>query len=86
VTATPEYVLSGSVDGHVRAYSSRDGKVLWDFDTAKPFETVNGVSAHGGSLNAAGPTIAGGMLFVNSGYGMYGEQAGNVLIAFAPAD
>lgn len=86
VTATPEYVLSGSVDGHVRAYSTHDGKVLWDYDTERPFKTVNGVTAHGGSLNAAGPAIAGGMLFVNSGYGMYGEQEGNVLIAFAPAD
>jgi polyvinyl alcohol dehydrogenase (cytochrome) len=84
VTATPDYVLSGSVDGHVRAYSTANGKVLWDYDTARPFVTVNGVKANGGSLDSAGPTIAGGMLFVNSGYGLYGGQAGNVLIAFAP--
>jgi polyvinyl alcohol dehydrogenase (cytochrome) len=43
VTAAPEYVLSGSVDGHVRAYSSRTGAILWDYDTARSFETVNGV-------------------------------------------
>ncbi len=84
VTATPEYVLSGSVDGHIRAYSTTDGRVLWDYDMAKPFTTVNGVEANGGSLNSAGPTIAGGMIFVNSGYGLYGGQAGNVLAAFAP--
>ena len=82
VTATPEYVLSGSVDGHIRAYSTADGKVLWEYDTAKPFATVNGVKANGGSLDSGGPTVAGGMLFVNSGYGLYGGQAGNVLIAF----
>jgi polyvinyl alcohol dehydrogenase (cytochrome) len=76
--------LSGSVDGHVRAYSSRTGAILWDYDTARSFETVNGVKANGGSLDAAGPTIAGGMLFVNSGYGLYGGMGGNVLIAFAP--
>jgi polyvinyl alcohol dehydrogenase (cytochrome) len=75
VTATPDYVLSGSVDGHLRAYSTADGSVLWDFDTAKPFATVNGVAANGGSLDSAGPTIATGMLFVNSGYGLYGGQA-----------
>jgi polyvinyl alcohol dehydrogenase (cytochrome) len=84
VTATPEYVLSGSVDGHVRAYASATGAVLWDYDTAKPFTTVNDVTANGGALDAGGPTIAGGMLFVNSGYGLYGGQAGNVLIAFKP--
>ncbi len=83
VTATPEYVLSGAVDGHLRAYSTTDGAVLWDFDTATPFTTVNGVKANGGSLDAAGPTVAGGMLFVGSGYGLYGGQAGNVLLGFA---
>ena len=84
ITATPEYVLSGSVDGHLRAYSTQDGKVLWDYDTAKPFVTVNGVKANGGSIDSAGPTVADGMIFVNSGYGFYGGQAGNVLIAFGP--
>ncbi|MBV9118955.1 MAG: PQQ-binding-like beta-propeller repeat protein, partial [Acetobacteraceae bacterium] len=84
VTATPEYVLSGSVDGHIRAYSTGDGRMLWDYDMARPFTTANGVEARGGSLDSAGPTVAGGMLFVNSGYGLYGGQAGNVLAAFAP--
>jgi polyvinyl alcohol dehydrogenase (cytochrome) len=58
--------------------------VLWDYDTAKPFVTVNGVASHGGSLDAAGPTVAGGMIFANSGYGLYGGQPGNVLLGFAP--
>ena len=84
VTATPDYVLSGAVDGHLRAYATADGRVLWDYDTAKPYVTVNGIKANGGSLDSAGPTVAGRMIFVNSGYGLYGGQAGNVLLAFAP--
>ena len=84
VTATPDFVLSGAVDGHVRAYSTTNGAVLWDYDTAKPFTTVNEVKANGGALDSGGPTIAGGMLFVSSGYGLYGGQAGNVLLAFKP--
>jgi outer membrane protein assembly factor BamB len=84
VTATPDFVLSGSVDGHIRAYAPADGRLLWDYDMVKPFETVNGVDAHGGSLDSAGPTISGGMIFVNSGYGLYGGEPGNVLVAFAP--
>ena len=45
VTATPDFVLSGAVDGHIRAYSVGDGRVLWDYDMARPFKTVNDVEA-----------------------------------------
>jgi polyvinyl alcohol dehydrogenase (cytochrome) len=83
VTAIPGVVFSGSMDGHLRAYETGGGKIIWDYDTLRDFETVNGVQGHGGSLNAAGPTIAGGMLFVNSGYGALGGMPGNVLLAFA---
>ena len=31
----------------------------------------------------AGPTVIGGMLFVNSGYGQWGGMPGNVLLAFS---
>jgi polyvinyl alcohol dehydrogenase (cytochrome) len=84
VTATPDLVLSGAVDGHIRAYSVADGRVLWDYDMARPFATVNAVESSGGSLDTAGPTVAGGMIFVNAGYGLYGGKPGNVLAAFAP--
>jgi len=86
VTATPDFVLSGSVDGHLRAYATKDGAVLWDFDTVRPFRTVNGVDAHGGSIDAAGPTVAAGMVFVGSGYGLYGGTPGNVLIALSGSE
>jgi hypothetical protein len=55
--------------------------VIWDFDTAQDFKTTNGVHAHGGSLNGAGPAILNSMLFVNTGY--TNAMAGNVLLAFA---
>ena len=83
VTAIPGAVFSGSADGHLRAYSTESGKVLWDTDTVRGFSTVNGAGAHGGSLDAAGPAIVNGMLFVNSGYGQRGGMPGNVLLAFS---
>jgi polyvinyl alcohol dehydrogenase (cytochrome) len=83
VTVIPGVVFSGSVDGHLRAYSTETGKVLWDTDTAREFTTVNGAAAHGGSLDAAGPAVVNGTLFVNSGYGQWGGMAGNVLLAFS---
>ena len=84
VTAIPGVVFSGSLDGHLRAYTSEDGRIIWDFDTVRTFQTVNGVPASGGALNGPGPVIVGGMLFVNSGYARAGGLPGNVLLAFAP--
>jgi len=75
-------VFSGSVDGHFRAYSAADGRVLWDFSTLRDFPTVNHVPAKGGSLDGAGAAVAGGMVFVNSGYGNSFGIPGNVLLAF----
>jgi polyvinyl alcohol dehydrogenase (cytochrome) len=82
VTAIPGAVLSGSLDGGMRAYSSQDGSVLWTFDTNKEFQTVNGVKASGGGIEGPGPIVAGGMLFFNSGYGGFVGNPGNVLLAF----
>ena len=81
-TLIPGVVFSGSMDGHLRAYGTADGAVIWDFDTLRNFTTVNGVKAKGGSMSASGPVIADGMLFVDSGYGALGGMAGNVLLAF----
>jgi polyvinyl alcohol dehydrogenase (cytochrome) len=82
VTVIPGVVFSGSMDGHIRAFSTSDGKVLWDVDTVRSYQTVNGAPATGGSLDGAGPVIAGGMMFVNSGYPRFGGMPGNVLLAF----
>jgi polyvinyl alcohol dehydrogenase (cytochrome) len=82
ITAIPGVVFSGSLDGHLRAYSAIDGKIIWDFDTARSFDAVNGVPAKGGSLDVGGPVIAGGMMFVVSGYPGFGAMPGNVLLAF----
>jgi polyvinyl alcohol dehydrogenase (cytochrome) len=85
IAAIPGVVFAGAVDGGFRAYSSENGELLWEYDTNREFITVNGVAANGGSLIGVGPTIAGGMVFVNSGYGTNGGRAGNVLLAFAAA-
>ena len=83
VSVIPGAVFSGSVDGHLRAYGTEDGKIVWDFDAVKEFKTVNGVPANGGSFDGAGPTVVDGVLYTYSGYGMWGGQPGNVLLAFS---
>jgi polyvinyl alcohol dehydrogenase (cytochrome) len=71
------------VDGHLRAYSTTDGAILWDFNTAKEYTTVNGVPAKGGSIDAAGPAIADGLVVTNSGYSLWRGLPGNVLLVFS---
>ncbi|HEY7209459.1 MAG TPA: PQQ-binding-like beta-propeller repeat protein [Bryobacteraceae bacterium] len=82
VTAIPGAVLSGSVDGHLRAYSAETGAILWDVNTVRKYDAVNGGKAQGGSLDVTGPVAAGGMIYVTSGYGTWGGTPGDALLAF----
>ena len=82
VTLIPGVVFATSNAGHVRAHAAADGRLLWDFDTAREFATVNGVPARGGSLDGQGVVIADGLVLVSSGYPRNGGMPGNVLLAF----
>jgi polyvinyl alcohol dehydrogenase (cytochrome) len=86
VTVIPGVVFSGSLDGHLRAFSTEDGKVLWDFDTVRDFDTVNGVKASGGGVDGPGAIVSGGTVYVGSGYARTGGMGGNVLLAFGPGE
>ena len=80
-------VFSAGLDGTLRAFSSFDGRPIWQYNTAKEFETVNGVKARGGSIGSAGATIVNGMVYVTSGYtGFQNGRPGNVLLAFGPVE
>ena len=83
VTAIPGVVFRGGLDGMVHALRSYDGKMIWQYDTTQEVKTVNGMTTHGGSIGSAGVTVAGGMVFVPSGYtGFQSGQPGNLLLAF----
>ena len=83
VTAIPGAVVAGHLDGFLRIYDKETGSVLWEYDTARSFETVNGVEAFGGSMSGAGPTVAQGHLISNSGYGLYFHEPGNALLVYS---
>ena len=83
LSAVPGVVFSGSLDGHLRAFAALDGHVIWDFDTAREYASVNGVVTRGGSLDGAGPVIANSMLYVSSGSSRFGGMSGNVLLGFS---
>jgi polyvinyl alcohol dehydrogenase (cytochrome) len=80
--ALPDLIFAGTLEGYIRAHDAKTGKVLWEYDTAKTYDTVNGITGKGGSIDGPSPVVSGNKLFVNSGYGMFRELPGNVLIAF----
>ena len=85
LTAMPGAVFAGAMNGHLRAYDSKSGQILWDYDTAAgPVMTVGGKQASGGALDGAGPTLAGGAMYVTTGYQARSGTAGMVLMAFSP--
>ena len=83
ISMAPGLIFSGSMDAHMRVYRASDGEVVWDYDANREFKTVNGVKARGGSFSGGGAVIVDGMVFVTSGYGIFGIE-GNVLLAFGP--
>jgi polyvinyl alcohol dehydrogenase (cytochrome) len=83
VTVIPGLVFSGGLDGRLRAYSARDGRIVWEVDTKGDYQTVNGIAAKGGSLDGGGAVVVDGMVYVGSGSGIFGGMPGNVLLAYS---
>jgi polyvinyl alcohol dehydrogenase (cytochrome) len=84
VTLSGELLFGGTHNGLIRAYTADKGRLLWSFNTIRDFTTVNGVTARGGTIDSAGPVVAGGNLIINSGYDKFGEIPGNALLVFGP--
>ena len=85
VLATEELVFSAGLDGKIRAFDIASGDVLWQAETARPFDTDNGVTGHGGAIDVSGQVAADGWLYVQSGYSMFGQLPGNMLVAYRVA-
>ena len=81
-TVVNDVLFAPGLDGRVNAFAADSGKLLWQYETVRPFDTVNGVDAHGGSIDAAGVQAVGRMIYVQSGYSLFGQLPGNVLLAF----
>ena len=81
-TVVDGVVVSGSNDGMLRAFDTQTGELLFEFDNAREFESVNGISARGGSIDNATIVAGNGLLLVSSGYALFGELPGNVLLGF----
>lgn len=83
-TVIGSVVVQGSLDGRLHAFDADTGERIFSFDTLRDFQGVNGVAGQGGAIDNASVIAANGMLLVSSGYGMFGQAPGNVLLAFKP--
>ena len=83
VSITNDVLFAGSLDGRFFAHSTKNGNILWEFDTLRPFKTSNKQPAVGGSIDAAGPVISDNWVYINSGYAQHGQMSGNVILAFS---
>jgi polyvinyl alcohol dehydrogenase (cytochrome) len=83
VTAIPGAVFVGSWDGILRAFSSDDGHMLWEYNTVHDYDAVNKVPTKGGSMAAPGVTVVGGKVYVGSGYVFGAGTPGNALLVFS---
>jgi polyvinyl alcohol dehydrogenase (cytochrome) len=85
-SAAPLYanglVYAGALDGKLRILDAASGEVLRVIDTKRGFDADNGVKGHGGAIDLSGVVVDGRRLFVYSGYGMFGQMPGNVLLAY----
>jgi polyvinyl alcohol dehydrogenase (cytochrome) len=83
ISVARDVLYAGTLDGRFSAHSTVNGNKLWEFDTLRDYQTVNGNPAAGGSIDAAGPVIVDDWVFINSGYSQHGQLAGNVILAFS---
>ena len=83
-TAIEGIAIEGSMDGFLRAYDSRTGKIAWSLDIGQArFQPLNAAApVKGDTMNAGGTTVAGGTLFQVSGYQSSNPRAANLLLAF----
>lgn len=86
ISAGPDIVVTGGLDGQLEVVQATTGKRLWSFDTAVEYESVNSVDTKGGVIDAHGPMLADDLLIVSSGYGSFFQEGGNALLVFSLAD
>ena len=84
-TVIGDYVITGGLDGWLYVIDKTTGELVWKYQTARSFQTLNGVEANGAAIDNASIIAKNGTLFLNSGYGLFGAGAGNVMLAFRPS-
>ena len=78
-------VIGATLGGEVIILDGANGNEINRIDTVGPVPTLNkDIEGKGGSIDAHSISAGAGMIFINSGYGLFGQTPGNVLIAYRP--
>ena len=75
-------VYAGALDGRLRLLDADSGQALRVIETNRPYRAGNGIDGHGGAIDVGGAIVEGNQLFVLSGYGMFGQMPGNMLLVY----
>jgi polyvinyl alcohol dehydrogenase (cytochrome) len=86
VTGTDDLLLAGSLNGYLFAHDPTTGELVWEYNTAREYATINGITARGGSLDATGPVLSGDYMIVSTGYATFGQMPGNAVLVFKLKD
>jgi polyvinyl alcohol dehydrogenase (cytochrome) len=84
VLSVDQSVIAAGIDGRIYIHDAGTGAVIWEYDSLRDFDTLNGVPGKGGGVDSHSIAAGGGMVFSGSGYGAYQQPRGNVLLAFKP--
>jgi polyvinyl alcohol dehydrogenase (cytochrome) len=82
ISSTDKLIIATSLSGYVFAHHPLTGEIVWEYNTAREFGSVNGVETRGGSIDATGPVLTGDYMIVNSGYATFNQMAGNAVLVF----
>jgi polyvinyl alcohol dehydrogenase (cytochrome) len=83
-TVIGDHIITGGLDGRLFVLERKTGKLVWTYNTARAFDGINGVKGNGAAIDNASIIAVNGLLIMNSGYGLFGQGAGNVMLAFRP--
>lgn len=81
-TVAGDVVFVGGLDGMYRAFDTVTGKVLWQDNTNRSYDGINGVTGHGGAIDSNGTIVSKGRVIIQSGYSMHGQMPGNMLLQY----
>jgi len=81
-TAIPGVVFAGSIDGHMRAYASEDGRELWTWTRKRPMTRSTACRPKAARSRGPGPWSP-MACSTQLGYGYIGEAPGNVLLVYS---
>jgi polyvinyl alcohol dehydrogenase (cytochrome) len=79
LSVTNDVVFAGALNGMLYGLNAKDGTILWSFDTLSLQDETDaqGYKVRGGTIDGAGPIVAGDDLLVNSGYNTFGGTEHN---------